>query len=174
MPLLHPAISKVLSILDSFVYSRHCFSKEIKAFRTKTYTNKHRKKNETFTHRHFFVFILKPKLLTISRFSREVTAAMLVYRTIAKNVFWEFESIIMQNLSDIFRCFVHRHGRSITWILKICKSGIFVRQRFLPLFFKEPFPQFIYAELAILKFLRSLFLYISFKLGCKERCSITQ
>ena len=30
------------------------------------------------------------------RFSRDVTAAMLVYRTIAKKVFWEFDSIIMQ------------------------------------------------------------------------------
>ena len=39
------------------------------------------------------------------RFSRDVTAAMLVYRTIAKNVFWEFDSIIMQNLSDILPLF---------------------------------------------------------------------
>ena len=37
-----------------------------------------------------------------SRFSRDVTAAMLVYRTIAEKVFWEFDSIIMQNMSDIF------------------------------------------------------------------------
>ena len=36
-----------------------------------------------------------------SWFSRDVTAAMLVYRTIAKKVFWEFDSIIMQNLNDI-------------------------------------------------------------------------
>ena len=36
-----------------------------------------------------------------SRFSFDVTAAMLVYRTIAKKVFWEFDSIIMQNFSDI-------------------------------------------------------------------------
>ena len=28
-------------------------------------------------------------------------AAMLVYRTIAEKVFWEFEFVIMQNLSDI-------------------------------------------------------------------------
>ena len=28
-------------------------------------------------------------------------AAMLMYRTMAKKVFWEFDSIIMQNLSDI-------------------------------------------------------------------------
>jgi len=40
-----------------------------------------------------------------SRFSRDVTAAMLVYRTIAKKVFWEFDSIIMQNLSDILPLF---------------------------------------------------------------------
>ena len=36
-----------------------------------------------------------------SRFSRHVTAAMLVYRTIAKKVLWDFDSIIMQNLSAI-------------------------------------------------------------------------
>ena len=30
-----------------------------------------------------------------------VSVAMLVYITIAKKVFWEFDSIIMQNLSDI-------------------------------------------------------------------------
>ena len=41
----------------------------------------------------------------ISRFSRDVTAAMLMYRTIAKKVFWEFDSIIMQNLSDILPSF---------------------------------------------------------------------
>ena len=56
--------------------------------------------------------ILPPKSLTMtledvivpwlnSRFSRDVTAAMLVYRTIAKKVFWNFDSIIMQNLRDI-------------------------------------------------------------------------
>ena len=31
------------------------------------------------------------------RFSCDVTPAMLVYRTIAKKVFWKFDSIIMQN-----------------------------------------------------------------------------
>ena len=41
---------------------------------------------------------------------------MLVYRTIAKKVFWEFDSIIMQNLSDIFHCFVHQCGRLIMWV----------------------------------------------------------
>ena len=30
---------------------------------------------------------------------------MLVYRTIAKKFFWEFDSIIMQNLSDILPLF---------------------------------------------------------------------
>ena len=40
-----------------------------------------------------------------SRFSCDVTAAMLVYRTILKKVFWEFDSIIMQNLSDILLLF---------------------------------------------------------------------
>ena len=40
-----------------------------------------------------------------SWFSRDVTAAMLVYRTIAKKVFWEFDSIIMQNLSNVLPLF---------------------------------------------------------------------
>ena len=31
-------------------------------------------------------------------FSPDVTAAMLVYRTIEEKVFWEFDSIIMQNM----------------------------------------------------------------------------
>ena len=30
-----------------------------------------------------------------SRFSRDVTAAMLVYKTIAKKIFWKFDSIII-------------------------------------------------------------------------------
>ena len=41
------------------------------------------------------------KIVEYSRFSRDVTAAMLVYRTIAKKVFWEFDSITMQYFSDI-------------------------------------------------------------------------
>ena len=40
-----------------------------------------------------------------SRFSRDVTTAMLVYRTIEKKVFYEFDPIIMQNLSDILPLF---------------------------------------------------------------------
>ena len=40
-----------------------------------------------------------------SWFSRDVTAAMLVYRTIAQKLFWEFDYIIMQNLSDILPLF---------------------------------------------------------------------
>ena len=32
-------------------------------------------------------------------FSADVTAAMLVHRTIEKEVFWEFDSILMQNMS---------------------------------------------------------------------------
>ena len=44
--------------------------------------------------------------VTYSRFSLDVAAAMLVYRTIAKKVFWEFDSIIiMQNLSNILPLF---------------------------------------------------------------------
>ena len=40
-----------------------------------------------------------------SRFSCDVTAAMLAYRTIAKKVFWEFDFIVTQNLSDILPLF---------------------------------------------------------------------
>ena len=40
-----------------------------------------------------------------SRFSRDVTAAMLMYRTMAKQVFWEFDSIIVQNLGNILPLF---------------------------------------------------------------------
>ena len=41
------------------------------------------------------------KYFTSSRFSFDVTAAMLLYRTLAKIFFGEFGPIIMQNLSDI-------------------------------------------------------------------------
>ena len=39
------------------------------------------------------------------RFSRDVTAAMLVYRTIEKKVSWEFNSIIVLNFSAILPLF---------------------------------------------------------------------
>ena len=45
-----------------------------------------------------------------SQFLSDVTAAMLVYRTKAKKVFWEFDSLIMQNLSDILPLFC-----TLTW-----------------------------------------------------------
>ena len=54
------------------------------------------------------------KFCTNSRFSHDVSAAMLVYRTRAKKLFWEFDSIIMQNLSDILPLFLYQHGRLIT------------------------------------------------------------
>ena len=41
-----------------------------------------------------------------SRLSRDVTVAMLVYRTIAHKVFREFDSIVMQNLSNILPLFL--------------------------------------------------------------------
>ena len=40
-----------------------------------------------------------------SWFSCDVTAAILVYRTTAKKVFWDFDYIIMQNLSDVLPLF---------------------------------------------------------------------
>ena len=48
-------------------------------------------------------------LQTINRwFSPDVTAAMLVHRTIEKRVFWEFDSIIMQNMSHNLLLFCAR------------------------------------------------------------------
>ena len=50
-----------------------------------------------------------PKLSNgYSWFASDVTAAMLVYRTMVEEVFWEFGSIIMQNLSDILPLFCTR------------------------------------------------------------------
>ena len=46
-----------------------------------------------------------PRHQPLSRFSDDVTAAMLVYRTIVKEVFWKFDVIIMQNVSDILPLF---------------------------------------------------------------------
>jgi len=47
------------------------------------------------------VFVLEKN----SRFSHDVTEAMLVCRTIGEKVFWDLDSIIMQNLSDILPLF---------------------------------------------------------------------
>ena len=99
-----------------------------------------------------------------------------MYRTIAKNVSWEFDSIIMQNLSDILPLFCTPTWPSHHIDFENFKKWNFCKTKFSFPFFKELFPQFIYAELAILKFLRLLFLNISFKLylGCKVSCcSIT-
>ena len=52
-----------------------------------------------------FEFSLCISFVSNSWFAPDVTAAMLVYRTIAKKVFSEFDSIIMQNLSDILLLF---------------------------------------------------------------------
>ena len=127
-------------ILNHLQISRHCFAKEIKAFRTKTIRISTENKNETSTHRHFFVFIFKPKLLTISRFSRDVTAAMLVHRTIAKKVFREFDSIIMQNLSDILPLFCTPTWSSHHVDFENFQKWNFCKTMFSFAFFKEPFP----------------------------------
>ena len=52
----------------------------------------------------YFIKWLLP-YISYSRFARDVTVAMLVYRTIAKKIFWIFDSVIMQNLSDILPLF---------------------------------------------------------------------
>ena len=43
--------------------------------------------------------------LSYSWFAPDVMAAMMVYRTMAKEVFWEFDFIIMRNLRDILLLF---------------------------------------------------------------------
>ena len=43
--------------------------------------------------------------MVYSWFSRDVTVAMLVYRTMAKEVLWEFDSIILQNFRHILLLF---------------------------------------------------------------------
>ena len=51
-------------------------------------------------------YILVPGNMEVySRFSGDVMVAMLVYRTIVKKVFRDFDSIIMQNFSDILPLF---------------------------------------------------------------------
>ena len=60
-----------------------------------------RRKN-TSTSTGFQVWRIK---LFYYQFSRDIMASMLVYRTKAKKVSWEFDSIIMQNLSDILSLF---------------------------------------------------------------------
>ena len=52
--------------------------------------------------------------LAYSRFSHDVTAAMLAYKTMAKKVNWEFDFIIIQNVSDILPLFCTQHGCLIT------------------------------------------------------------
>ena len=50
-------------------------------------------------------------LIIYGWFSPEV---MLVHRNKEKKVFWEFDSIIIQNMSQICYCFVQQHGCIIT------------------------------------------------------------
>ena len=49
--------------------------------------------------------VIPKTFLLNSLFSCDVTAAMLVYRTIAKKGFWDFDSIIMQKFRDILPLF---------------------------------------------------------------------
>ena len=63
-----------------------------------------------------------------SRFSREVTAAMLVYRTVVKKVIWEFDSIIIQNLNYILLLFC-----SPTWPSHHVSENLSLDERFLRL-----------------------------------------
>ena len=52
-------------------------------------------------------------------------AAMLVYRATAKKVFWEFDSIVMQNLSNILPLFCtptwpsHHASENQEWLISL-------------------------------------------------------
>ena len=49
-----------------------------------------------------------------SQISRDVVAAMLMYRTIAKKVFRE--DMLSKTWATFCHCFVHQHGRLIMWV----------------------------------------------------------
>ena len=66
---------------------------------------KHRKMQICHLNLNFVLLFSHNSKVAYVRFLRNVTAAMLVDRTIAKTVFWEFDSIIMQNLTDILPLF---------------------------------------------------------------------
>ena len=68
----------------------------------------------------------------------DITVAMLVERTIARKSFWEFDFIIMQNLSYIFLLFWHQQGRLITRVHQRIQASWF--WEFPYSFMKTPIP----------------------------------
>ena len=67
-------------------------------------------------------------------FSPDVTAAMLVQRTIEKKVFWEFDSIIMQSMSHNLLLFC-----APTWPSQhVIENHLFALFRFSPLSIGAP------------------------------------
>ena len=63
-----------------------------------------------------------------SRFSRDVTAAMFVYRTVVKKVIWEFDPFIIQNLNYILLLFC-----SPTWPSHHVRENLSLDERFFVL-----------------------------------------
>ena len=54
-----------------------------------------------------------------SRFSRDVTAAMLVYRTIAKQSFRNSILLLCKTWATFCHYLVHQHGRLLAWVTTI-------------------------------------------------------
>ena len=52
--------------------------------------------------------------MAYSLIATDVTAAMLVEKNNSEKVFWDFDSVIMQNLNHFFLLFCHQHSRLIT------------------------------------------------------------
>ena len=62
-------------------------------------------------------------------FSLDVIAAMLVYRTIEKKSFGNLTLLLCKIRAIICYCFVHQHGRLITWLQTIYRSlPVYLRQ----------------------------------------------
>ena len=91
-----------------------------------------------------------------SRFSFDVTAAMLVYRTIAKKVLRDFDLLLCKTWGTFCRCFVHQHGHLI--------ASVKTKNRTLQFCFtfNEPYPLFTGQSLSL-----SLFFFL--KLPYKAR-----
>ena len=64
------------------------------------------------------------EILPKSWFSCDVTAAMLVNRTIVKKVFAEFDSIIMQSVSDILPLFCMLRYDNLYCTIVIVRFGL--------------------------------------------------
>ena len=63
-------------------------------------------------------------------FSLDVIAAMLVYRTIEKKSFGNLTLLLCKIRAIICYCFVHQHGRLITWLQTIYTFSMIACQHF--------------------------------------------